>query len=138
MTHAGCCHPRSAIQRMTLPRRMGWRGIVKLAKHCAKQIIAMRKYFPGKANTPQLHKVVVQADDNYTHLNLKQQSNSHLSNKNGLLETESPPRCISYCIANPNLHTFLHVRSVHFCTLHTTRTVMSFASSHLPHRHQFF
>lgn len=77
MTRFGCHHPKSAIQRVTLPRQMGGRGIVKFTNLHAKQIIAMRKYFAEKAGTSLLHKVLVQADDNYTPLNLKQDMQVH-------------------------------------------------------------
>ena len=62
-------HPRSAVERMTLPRNRGGRGIVDLKNLHKKQIIALRQYFESKRQSV-LHMAVSIADKNYTPLNM--------------------------------------------------------------------
>lgn len=64
-------HPKSAVQRVTLPRKMGGRGIIKIGSLHTKQIMKMRDYFRNKAVSFHLYRVLQEADDNYTPLSLK-------------------------------------------------------------------
>ena len=65
-------HPKSAIQRTTLPRKLGGRGLIDITELHTKQINNLRTYFKNKNNS-SLHKAIVKADQNYTPLNLSQQ-----------------------------------------------------------------
>ena len=62
-------HPRAAVERVTLPRVNGGRGIASLTELQASQIRGLREYFiVPKAKSP-LHRAVV-ADDTYSPLQL--------------------------------------------------------------------
>ncbi|XP_075975709.1 uncharacterized protein LOC142976307 [Anticarsia gemmatalis] len=64
-------HPRSCLQRLTLPRKEGGRGIIDISNLHNKQITSLRNYFFAKATQSTLHKSIVQADHKLTPLNLK-------------------------------------------------------------------
>lgn len=70
MTRFRCHHPKSAVERVDIPRKMGGRGIISISNLHAKTITNMRTYFLQKAGTSPLHQMVVLADENYTPLNL--------------------------------------------------------------------
>ena len=51
-------HPKSAIQRTTLPRKLGGRGLIDITELHTKQINNLRTYFKNKNNS-SLHKAIV-------------------------------------------------------------------------------
>lgn len=61
-------HPRSSIERVTLPRDKGGRGIIDVVQACQSQIDTLRSYF--RLSTTQLHRAISQADQNFTPLHL--------------------------------------------------------------------
>ncbi|XP_063897007.1 uncharacterized protein LOC135118563 [Helicoverpa armigera] len=63
-------HPRSCVQRMTLPRREGGRGIIDIVNLHNKQITNLRQYFYHHSQQSTLHDVVTLADNHLTPLNL--------------------------------------------------------------------
>ncbi|XP_028158192.1 uncharacterized protein LOC114351251 [Ostrinia furnacalis] len=67
-------HPRACIQRQTLPRNEGGRGIIDIQNLHNKQITTLRSYFHQKAITSTLHQATVQADIKLTPLNLQDMS----------------------------------------------------------------
>lgn len=69
-------HPKSAIQRISLPRHAGGRGIVKISRLCQRQKDNLRMYFSNKALTSDLHKAVKNADINYTPCELQKTEHS--------------------------------------------------------------
>ena len=66
-------HPKSSQIRFNLPRKFGGRGIIDLKNQYYKQIIKLRTYLHGKANTSNLIKAITQIDKNLTPLNLNNQ-----------------------------------------------------------------
>ncbi|XP_064074799.1 uncharacterized protein LOC135194103 [Vanessa tameamea] len=64
-------HPKSAIERMTIKREKGGRGLVDLKILLESQINNMRIFFYNKTES-SIHKAVVEIDDKMTPLNLKQ------------------------------------------------------------------
>ncbi|KAJ0176683.1 hypothetical protein K1T71_007862 [Dendrolimus kikuchii] len=64
-------HPKSAIERLVLPRQEGGRGIIDINNLHNKQITTLRNYFYGKAEHSSLHKGVVELDVKLTPLNLQ-------------------------------------------------------------------
>lgn len=63
-------HPKSAVQRVTLPRRDGGRGLINIKNLHVKQILSIRNYFYEKEPVSQLHKAVVEVDKDLTPLRL--------------------------------------------------------------------
>jgi Reverse transcriptase (RNA-dependent DNA polymerase) len=63
-------HPKSAIERVTLPREKGGRGLTDLNNLYHKQMEILRKYFRTKSTVSQLHRAIVLADKSLTPLNL--------------------------------------------------------------------
>lgn len=63
MTKARKHHPKSAIERVTLPREMGGRGLIDINNQRMKQTQGLRNYFFGKAETSELHRAICDADD---------------------------------------------------------------------------
>lgn len=61
-------HPKSCVERVTIKRSDGGRGILDVTLLYQRQIKDLREYFHSK-DTP-LHKTIVKADLNYTPLNL--------------------------------------------------------------------
>ncbi|KAL1446706.1 hypothetical protein WDU94_005608 [Cyamophila willieti] len=61
-------HPKSCIQRMTLSRKDGGRGLTDISTLHEKQIINLQKFFLNK--TSSLHKAIILSDQNHTPLNL--------------------------------------------------------------------
>lgn len=61
-------HPRASIERVTLARAEGGRGIVDVKEACAKQINVLRKYF--NSSNSDLHRTICRIDKEYTPLNL--------------------------------------------------------------------
>ncbi|KAL1447680.1 hypothetical protein WDU94_000543, partial [Cyamophila willieti] len=65
-------HPRSAIERISLPRNQGGRGIVAIKDLHKKQIHNLSQYFSKRAETSELHDAIRTSDDNYTPCRLNQ------------------------------------------------------------------
>lgn len=63
-------HPNSAIERVTLPRNEGGRGLIDLKNLCYKQIHSLRNFYYEKQATSELHAAIVQADTKLTPLDL--------------------------------------------------------------------
>lgn len=63
-------HPKSAIERQTLPRKRGGRGIVSLKLQHQKQCDNLRRYFHRRKDNSDLHRAVVRADRGLTVLKL--------------------------------------------------------------------
>ncbi|KAJ0173906.1 hypothetical protein K1T71_010052 [Dendrolimus kikuchii] len=75
-------HPRSCLQRLTLPRKEGGRGLIDILNLHNKQITTLRKYFFAKAQSSIIHKLIVQTDRKLTPLNLQnaaEQTNEKLT-----------------------------------------------------------
>ena len=63
-------HPRSCVQRLTLAREHGGRGLIDILNLHAKQITNLRAYFHTKSETSTLYKTITQNDTKLTPLNL--------------------------------------------------------------------
>ena len=63
-------HPKSAVERLILPRKEGGRGLIDIKTLHNTQIDTLRKYFHGKTTNSLLHKAITLADNNYTPLHL--------------------------------------------------------------------
>jgi hypothetical protein len=64
-------HPKSATERLTLPRKEVGRGLIDITNLHNKQINNRRQYFHSKPEISQLHKAVILIDAKYTPLNLE-------------------------------------------------------------------
>lgn len=74
-------HPKSCVQRLTLPRQEGGRGLIDIHNLHNKQILSLRSYFHKKSEHSSLHKQVTEADKRLTPLNLQNrntQLNEHI------------------------------------------------------------
>jgi hypothetical protein len=78
-------HPKSAVERITIARNKGGRGIIDLNNLYHNQIDLLRNYFYSKRMESPLHRAVVSADKNLTPLNLD--SINMEPKKNIILET---------------------------------------------------
>lgn len=67
-------HPRSCIERLTLPHQEGGRGLIDIKNLHNSQITTLRSFFHQQATHSPLHKAVVKADNKFTPLNLKDHS----------------------------------------------------------------
>jgi hypothetical protein len=63
LTRAQKHHPRSALERTTLPRHQGGRGLMDLHKQHKQQILNLRSYFYKKATSSNLYRVICDVDD---------------------------------------------------------------------------
>lgn len=63
-------HPKSAIERLTLKRQAGGRGLIDIQNLWIKQIHKLKEFFYNKAQTSDIHKIITENDHNYTPLNL--------------------------------------------------------------------
>lgn len=63
-------HPKSATERLYLPRKEGGRGLLDLVQLHNRQIRSLKKYFILKADSSSLYKAIVLSDLSYTPLNL--------------------------------------------------------------------
>lgn len=68
LTQHGKLNSNSAIERVTLSRKEGGRGLIDLEALHESQVFRLRQYFHGKEHA--LHRAVVKADNNFTPLNL--------------------------------------------------------------------
>ncbi|XP_045503596.1 uncharacterized protein LOC123700429 [Colias croceus] len=55
-------HPRSCIQRLTLPKCEGGRGLIDIKNLYNKQLILLRTFFHKRSNQSPLHNAICQAD----------------------------------------------------------------------------
>jgi hypothetical protein len=74
MTRYRYHHLKAAIERITLPRIKGGRGVVNIANQHKAQIANLRAYFYQKSTTSELHRVVAEADNNATPLNMSERN----------------------------------------------------------------
>lgn len=63
-------HPKSAVQRVSLPRKLGGRGIIDITHLHDTQVHNLREYFKAKSRTSELLASVCKADNHHTPLNL--------------------------------------------------------------------
>ncbi|CAK1550990.1 unnamed protein product [Leptosia nina] len=68
-------HPRSCVQRLTLPRSEGGRGLIDLINLHNKQITSLRYYFKNKSKVSTMHQSIAQNDKKLTPLNLNDEEN---------------------------------------------------------------
>lgn len=68
MTRYRKLHPKSCVERVTISRKDGGRGLLDISMLYQKQIVGLRSYFHDR-DSP-LHRTIVLADHNYTPLNL--------------------------------------------------------------------
>lgn len=61
-------HPKSCVERFTIPRKQGGRGIIDIKQLHYNQIKNLREYFWSKNN--KLHTAIKEIDKNYTPLKL--------------------------------------------------------------------
>ncbi|XP_063899231.1 uncharacterized protein LOC135119187 [Helicoverpa armigera] len=66
-------HPKSAIERLTIKRQNGGRGLIDINHLWQKQINRLKTFFHTKSHTSNIHKAVAVNDHNYTPLNLHEQ-----------------------------------------------------------------
>jgi hypothetical protein len=64
-------HPKSATERLPLPRKEGVRGLIDITNLHNNQINNLCQYFHSKSEISQLHKVVTLVNAKYTPLNLQ-------------------------------------------------------------------
>ncbi|XP_015186482.1 PREDICTED: uncharacterized protein LOC107071743 [Polistes dominula] len=86
MTKSLKLHPKSCVERLTISREEGGRGITDIKALHNRQIKNLRKYFHTKET--QLHKAITKTDKNHTPLNLST-SNTDIDNYNNIDHTQS-------------------------------------------------
>lgn len=64
-------HPKSAVERVSLPRKLGGRGLIDIAHLHDSQVDKLRKFFASRSEVSGLHASVIRADDGHTPLNLR-------------------------------------------------------------------
>lgn len=69
-------HPKSAIERLTIRRETGGRGLIHIQHLWQKQIQSLRTFFHTKSQSSIIHKVITHNDRNYTPLNLSDPQNT--------------------------------------------------------------
>lgn len=62
LTKAHKHHPRSAVERTTLPRHLGGRGLMDIGKQLDRQITNLRSFFQKQAETSSFYRAICQAD----------------------------------------------------------------------------
>ena len=72
MTKYKMHHPKSCVERMTMPRKMGGRGVIDITEQHQKQITLLRQYFFDKGIQSELHKAISEADRKCTPLRLSE------------------------------------------------------------------
>jgi len=73
MTKYNRHHPKSSIERISIPRKQGGRGIIDITCLHSKQVNSMRRYFHQNKNESLLLRAISKADRNHTPLNLAQE-----------------------------------------------------------------
>lgn len=69
-------HPKAAIERLTLKRENGGRGLIDIHHLWQKQVTKLKTFFHKKSRTSTLHKAITLTDHNYTPLNLHEETNT--------------------------------------------------------------
>jgi len=69
-------HPKSAVERTTLPRQKGGRGLVDIKSMHNGQIRGLRQYFRSKQDQSEMHRAIVSADRGHTPLNMCEEQDS--------------------------------------------------------------
>ncbi|CAH2226971.1 jg17912 [Pararge aegeria aegeria] len=59
-------HPKSAVERLTIKRQNGGRGLIDIHHLWQKQISRLRTFFHSKSRTSDIHKAITIMDLNYT------------------------------------------------------------------------
>ena len=70
LTRNNYLHPKSAIERMTVKRDKGGRGLIDIKVLWENQINRLRDFFYKKHDS-RIHNATIQADNNFTPLNLQ-------------------------------------------------------------------
>lgn len=79
MTQYRYHHPKSAIERLYLPRKEGGRGLVDIKNICYSQVNNMRNYFQQRAQESVLHKIVCEADNGLSGIQLEDEDRIELT-----------------------------------------------------------
>ncbi|XP_053698682.1 uncharacterized protein LOC128745633 [Sabethes cyaneus] len=66
-------HPRSAVERITLPRMEGGRGVTDIQALCVSQIEQLRRYFIDSQTRHVVYRTVCEADHGFGALHLAQE-----------------------------------------------------------------
>ncbi|XP_026323226.1 uncharacterized protein LOC113232673 [Hyposmocoma kahamanoa] len=69
-------HPKSAIERLTIKRQEGGRGLIDIQHLWRKQVSRLKTFFYSKSAISKIHKAIVLNDHNYTPLNLSEQTDT--------------------------------------------------------------
>ena len=77
MTKHRMHHPKSAVERTTITRNEGGRGLVDIISMHSEQIKGLRQYFHTKQHESELHQAIVKADKDHTPLNLSRTLEAH-------------------------------------------------------------
>ncbi|CAH1098853.1 unnamed protein product [Psylliodes chrysocephalus] len=72
-------HPKSALERLTLPRQDGGRAMIDIDRMCQKQTQRLQKYF--KKQDGALYQAVIKADNRYTPLDLSHDTRELVSDE---------------------------------------------------------
>ncbi|KAJ3660258.1 hypothetical protein Zmor_004714 [Zophobas morio] len=73
-------HPKSSIERFSLPRQNGGRGFQNLENLYQRQISDLKKYFLKRAERNEMFRTITRADLNHTPLNLSNTEEIHTPN----------------------------------------------------------
>lgn len=82
-------HPKSAIERVTLAREVGGRGLIDITYLHNKQLVNLKQFFYHKKNESKLHETIIAIDNNFTPLNLKNESTESINKKDRIDEKTS-------------------------------------------------
>lgn len=77
-----CLHPRSAVERCSLPNEDGGRGLLDIPNLHYSQVSKLRDYFREQIDSSDMIRTVCLADKNYTPLNLREEEFQVPSNVN--------------------------------------------------------
>lgn len=87
-------HPKSAVERLTLPRGQGGRDYIDILNQKQKQICNLHEYFFDKQNTSIIHKAIVKANKNYSPLDLCRINTDNSSVTDAEMDRETVTRTI--------------------------------------------
>ncbi|CAB3232935.1 unnamed protein product [Arctia plantaginis] len=73
-------HPKSAIERLTIKRENGGRGLIDIYHLWQKQVYNLKTFFRTKSHTSNIHKAITLNDYNFTPLNLNDHTGIHNPN----------------------------------------------------------
>ncbi|KAL1447199.1 hypothetical protein WDU94_005635 [Cyamophila willieti] len=86
MTQYRMHHPKACTERLYLPRKRGGQGLINLEKQANRQIKNLKTYFFKKKENSMLHEEIINNDDNYSALNLKNEEMPGQVNSDNELE----------------------------------------------------